>query len=324
VAKTVIVGAGLCGVWLACQLNETRKREVLVLEKSRGVGGRLATRRTESAKFDHGAQFYSAKTRLSLLHERWLAAGLVQPYFDADGVTRMMSPTGMTALAKSLAYGVEVKLEHLVEKIVQTETGWRIECAGERAFSADEVVLTCPLPQALELLDRSGLPYDSSLKQIQYAPALVGLFEGVTHGRPSSYDEPTESHIFSIADQYAKGLSKVPAFSVTMKPAFSEEFFSDQECEVVELIGNELKALDPKFTFSSGTLKRWRYSHPLSVSRKTENLYAQPSANLFVCGDAFGGPSLAGAAASAESCYRALTRDPHELMRRPDEEKFEF
>ena len=52
--KIAIIGAGLSGLTAAHDLKE--HANVTLYEKSRGVGGRLATRRAEPFSFDHGAQ----------------------------------------------------------------------------------------------------------------------------------------------------------------------------------------------------------------------------------------------------------------------------
>ena len=44
-----------------------------VIEKGRGVGGRMATRRMEGARIDHGAQFFTTRDqRLKELNKAWL------------------------------------------------------------------------------------------------------------------------------------------------------------------------------------------------------------------------------------------------------------
>jgi predicted NAD/FAD-dependent oxidoreductase len=56
----VIVGAGAAGLVLGRALHEmvaTRGGVFIILEKSRGVGGRMATRRDGQVIYDHGAQF---------------------------------------------------------------------------------------------------------------------------------------------------------------------------------------------------------------------------------------------------------------------------
>ena len=55
-ADVLVVGAGMAGVTAAAELRRAGRR-VLVLDKGRAVGGRLASRGVGAATFDHGAQF---------------------------------------------------------------------------------------------------------------------------------------------------------------------------------------------------------------------------------------------------------------------------
>ncbi len=52
----IIIGAGLAGLHLCSHL---KKDETLIIEKSRGVGGRMATRRINDLPVDHGVQYIS-------------------------------------------------------------------------------------------------------------------------------------------------------------------------------------------------------------------------------------------------------------------------
>ena len=55
-----IIGAGMTGVVCARNLKDAGY-ETIIFEKSRGIGGRMATRRTsEGLQFDHGAQYITA------------------------------------------------------------------------------------------------------------------------------------------------------------------------------------------------------------------------------------------------------------------------
>ena len=54
--QIAVIGAGIAG--LACARELARAdAKVTVFEKSRGLGGRLGTRRQGNFAFDHGAQF---------------------------------------------------------------------------------------------------------------------------------------------------------------------------------------------------------------------------------------------------------------------------
>ena len=78
----VIVGAGLAGLLLAREL-QTRGRRPVLLEKSRGPGGRLATKRVEGVVFDQGAQFFTARTpRFAAEIEAWLAQAAAPAHHD--------------------------------------------------------------------------------------------------------------------------------------------------------------------------------------------------------------------------------------------------
>ncbi len=83
-----VVGAGISGLLLASALR-ARGESVIVLEKSRGMGGRLATKRVGNAVFDQGAQFFTAKdSRFSELVAHWQARGVVT-HWPAAPVPRL-------------------------------------------------------------------------------------------------------------------------------------------------------------------------------------------------------------------------------------------
>ena len=58
--KIAVIGAGLAGITFACKMKD--KFNVKIFEKSRGVGGRMSTRKESPFIFDHGAQFFKIKT----------------------------------------------------------------------------------------------------------------------------------------------------------------------------------------------------------------------------------------------------------------------
>jgi NAD(P)-binding Rossmann-like domain len=79
-ADVLVVGAGMAGVTAAAELQRAGRR-VLVLDKGRAVGGRLASRRVGAATFDHGAQFITARMpRFAALIEQCREAGVVEEW----------------------------------------------------------------------------------------------------------------------------------------------------------------------------------------------------------------------------------------------------
>ena len=78
VSKVAVIGAGISGLVCARLLVE-HGMEVTVFEKSRGIGGRMSTRRSpEGYHFDHGAQYFTVREeRFRRYVDSWAAEGLV-------------------------------------------------------------------------------------------------------------------------------------------------------------------------------------------------------------------------------------------------------
>ena len=64
--KLAIIGAGPSGLAAAYALKD-EPLEITMLEKSRGVSGRAATRRREGACYDHGANYFKTPTDRTIL-----------------------------------------------------------------------------------------------------------------------------------------------------------------------------------------------------------------------------------------------------------------
>ena len=155
--STLIIGAGLAGL-LAARTLQAAGVAVTVLDKARGVGGRLATRRLTDAngqmigRFDHGAQYFTARDpRFMALVEDWLAAGVIKVWAEGfntpagpkpDNLTRYCGPNGMNGLAKHLAQGLTIQTSTPVAAIWQTDSGYRATTADGQSFSADSLILT--------------------------------------------------------------------------------------------------------------------------------------------------------------------------------------
>ncbi len=201
--RVVVVGAGLSGLMAAGRLH-ANDHEVIVLDKGRSPGGRLATRRIDvdagTARFDHGAQFFTVRTdEVALLVRAWTGQGLVREWCrgfthgsadsdttsggpdtsgSGDGFPRYVVEGGMSALAKHLARDLDVRCNSLVFAIRPGEdptvSAWSVALDDGTALDADAVVVTCPLPQAYALLVTSGIDLPDDLLRTEY-DRTIGL-----------------------------------------------------------------------------------------------------------------------------------------------------
>lgn len=139
-----VIGAGMAGLACASRLAQSGA-EVTVLDKGRGLGGRLATRRAPMGSFDHGAPKVDATGDLA----QWLA-GAGALHWPGQG---WVGQPGMSALVRPLAEGLAVHTGAEVGAIQSTATGWRLEGQGLPDIAPfDHLVVAIPQPQALRLL----------------------------------------------------------------------------------------------------------------------------------------------------------------------------
>lgn len=308
VFDAVVVGAGISGLVLARRLKAAG-RSVLVVEKSKSVGGRMATRRDAEAVYDHGAQFYRLEANQPFsLDEIWRSTRSASLWFQDGSSLFKAAPRGITQLAKQCAEDLNINFEQKAVRVVPRDI-LTVDVVTEsgQIITAKECYLTCPLPQSLALLKTSDLSYPVALNQIEYAKAVVGLFEVQCRNGSLSgfqYQQNVNGQIFSISNQLSKLVSAKLAFTVTMMAEWSRSHFDDSDDQLLEQVRQTfeqyLKDHQHEAKIIKGQLKKWRYSHPTSTYPKPYTGLAV-SPNIFLLGDAFGGPSILGAVRSAEA-----------------------
>ena len=178
--RIAIIGAGMAGLAAGRKLR-LAGHDVTIFDKSRGLGGRMATRRSGDLAFDHGAQYFTARgASFKAAVARWCSAGAASEWFEDSFVG---SPT-MTAPARDLAEGLAVVSNVTVTHLERMHTGWSVHGAEFQTSpqeSFGRVVLATPAPQALAIATSSGLAFDA-LERASYAPcwALMLAFEQST------------------------------------------------------------------------------------------------------------------------------------------------
>ena len=159
-----VIGAGLAGVAAAGDLIASGK-SVLLVEKSRGVGGRMATRRLDGTRIDHGAQFFTARTeRFQTFVDELLQRDAVKVWshgfpllldgaVDArpDGHPRYACTGGMSELAKTLLpSSAEVLTNTHVTSVDLIQGGpvdgarYEVMCGDSNVCLARDVVFNMP------------------------------------------------------------------------------------------------------------------------------------------------------------------------------------
>jgi renalase len=311
--NTVVIGAGISGLLVARELA-SRGARVQVLEKARGVGGRMSTKRVGSAVFDQGAQFFSARDEhFDARVQCWARKGVVaQLPREDDQSERWVARPSMTGLAKALAKDLRVSLQSQVQAVRWHECGcWEVDVAGGELVRGERLVLASPVPQSLALLEAGGvvLPehLEASLHDLEYNPclALLTTLDG-SSGVPAAGKEIKSGNLRWVSDNVRKGIAQnVPgAITFHLTPEFSAANYSATEEEVFAQLQDELTPWLGGSKIVGRALHRWRYSEPKTTF--AEDHVWLPSIRLGFCGDAFGGPRVEGAALSGLALARQI------------------
>ncbi|MTV27574.1 FAD-dependent oxidoreductase [Nitriliruptoraceae bacterium ZYF776] len=314
VVRVVVVGAGVAGLTAARSLVDAGL-DVVVLDKSHRVGGRLASRSVDGVRFDVGAQFLTAKGPVMRdAVARWEAAGVLGEWFrgspdlDADdggdGHPRYRGTPDMRSLPEHLAVGLDVRTATPVTALTADAERWRIEvtardgAAVPPTLPADALVVTAPVPQALALLDAGGVQLDDEvagvLRARTYQPcvSVLAVCDRPTALPASGALRRSDPPLWWLTDGRRKGLTDVDAVTLHADPVTSRVRYDDDR-----LVDDLLAAAQPHLGVRPRPVHvhRWRYAVPDGDGIDGDALATRAPAPLVLAGDAFAGGRIEGA-----------------------------
>lgn len=294
--KFAIIGAGLAGLACADELIASG-HSVRLFDKARGPGGRMSTRRTDSASgqvsFDHGAQYFTARDpSFQSLIETWSDAGIVARW-PAAGADAWVGVPTMNAPVKQLAGRHDVTWSAHIEALLKGEDGWHLKFReGALIEPFDHMILAIPAEQAADLLAPTGSEFAAIAAKTVSAPCWTLML---------AYDEPLNTGKIILRDDgvigWAARNSDKPgrmgpeSWVVQAAPQWSIDHVENDQDAVAKILEDRLAEL-LGITLPAPLVRsahRWRYAR----SGRTEfsALYSEEM-QLGVCGDWLLGPRV--------------------------------
>ena len=316
-SEILIVGAGLCGLHAARRL-QAAGRSVVVLEKSRGLGGRAATRRWNDRPVDHGAQFFTAKhPEFAAQVAQWEASGTCHVWTRgfhrfADGALlppaddafpRYACRAGMSSLGRALgeSLGEVVQREAKVAQLAVVDDRWQATLEDGRCFRAEALLLTPPPAQSSALLSAVAPDAASDIGRHISWPCLALAARFPKTDLPWHGIQAPEDNVLSwIGNDTSKRpdlhpgctilmLHAAPGFSMANADASDEQMAATLLRRASEMTSRDWTSPDECF------IQRWRYALPAPGNTPAGPAVYTSPAPLVVAGDWCAGGRIEGA-----------------------------
>jgi predicted NAD/FAD-dependent oxidoreductase len=316
IQANIVLGAGVSGLTAAATLRHGG-HEVLVLEKSRGLGGRAATRRWEHLPVDHGAQFLTARSdpfraqvaawkELGVCHEwcrgfhRHHDGALLPP--EAAHHPRYVCRRGMSALGSALAEanGITIERQSKVTRVVCQDRVWTLTCEDGKSFRTHRLIVTSPPPQGADLLAGAAPEAAAFLRGMAMDPCLALAAQFPRRSIPWHGIQSGDATISWVGHDTSKRPDlhhDRTIIVVHASPAFSRTHYGEPEEKVREALlvrASEMSDEDlrePESIF----LQRWRYAMPVHPPEGLPALSFDLPAPLILAGESFAGGKIEGA-----------------------------
>lgn len=308
--SVAIIGAGIAGLSCANQLKALGF-QVQVYEKSRGVSGRMSTRKTENWSADHGAQYFTARDPLFIKElNEWLKADVAaiwNPHLKVfessqwkeslSNEIRYVGTPAMNSPGKYLAKNLPIELNQTIDRIFYEQGAWHLHSleSGDIERPYDWLVLALPAPQTIAL----AKSIDSSIEALAINADMQGCWTVMaSFGEKPNLPFDAAFINYEIVSWIARNNSKpnregLETWTIHANPLWSQQWIELEKERAAKLILDCAKKLGLDCDKAEIFIHRWRYasghSNPIQGFSLNENL------KIGFCGDWLNGGRVEGA-----------------------------
>ncbi|AKQ42388.1 deoxyribodipyrimidine photolyase [Aurantiacibacter atlanticus] len=292
-----IIGAGMAGLSCATRLR-AQDHDVILFDKGRGPGGRMATRRAEidgnTLHFDHGAQYFTVSDNgFAEIVSQWEADDVVAQWPVAKEGAWVGTP-GMNAPVKAMAAELDVRFGVEIEAFGRSGTGWRFDGDGTPETVFDAVLVAVPAEQAAVLLGPHSPQMAETAKSSVSLPCWAVMAAFATPLDHEDIIRDAGAIGWAARNSAKPGRSNkggLDCWVVQASPDWSREHLDDDGETIATLLleelGNQTDITMPEAVHSAA--HRWLYAESGSTAQKA---LWNADACLGACGDWLIGPRV--------------------------------
>ncbi|WP_029653434.1 NAD(P)/FAD-dependent oxidoreductase [Marinobacter daepoensis] len=328
IRSVAVIGSGLAGLTSAIMLGDSGHR-VRVFEKSRGPGGRMASKRVTNGSADIGAQYFTSRNPgFTRFLDRWAGKdsygiwnarfGFQSPergWLAFPDEHRFVGMPRMTAITRALSAHVELDAGVRIARMSRDGLQWRLtDFDGKEYTGFDQVVITAPPAQAQDLLESSGL-HEFADRLAAHSGNMLPCWAVAAHfaepvqGRFDAM-RPASEALFWLANNSSKpgreGAGQWWVLHAT--PEWTQHRLDDSP----DLVARALMAEFAKLTGHQGQATDWvahRWLYARSDAGDNPGCLYDVSLGIGVAGDWLAGGRVEGAWESANQLIRAMAPD---------------
>ena len=295
-----------------------------IFEKSRGPGGRLASKRIEQQRADIGAQFFTVRdSRFKTVVELAHSAGAIRSWEPRMGTFRSSIPVDspdtqqryvgapyMNALGRFLSQSITIESETRIDTIRRNGSYFVLTTTTGTEYPAEQVLVTTPVDQMADLLARFQIA--PIVTQFTMEPTWTTVVSS-KYQLMTSTKEPIDAcfggdhDVFDfISVERSKPGRDSDLIVVQASPEWSKAHLERNPDWIAQKIAMELTdtfgiQVEPVLSH------RWRYARPTDPKMTAQKGIYQVDAGLWIAGDYLAGGRVEGAYLSGLEAAERLT-----------------
>lgn len=242
--KIAIIGAGFSGSYLAHKL-EHLGHQVTLFEKSRGVGGRMATRHTEGLKINHGCDAFQAKTKKF----QDFCLSMVQQNLLKKKEKHLYTADAMNTMLKALSKNAHIEKNSLITSIHYENEEYTLKDSNHISYKGfDFLIFTIPAEQILNIDFNMSQSLRNQLSKVNYDSVVSLVLTG------DNISDLDKEQLSNVAHLKKLNTQENKAYTIQMDSAFSEKYRHLNKNAITPYIVQEIQQVIPSF-------KLYNYKH---------------------------------------------------------------
>lgn len=294
--KIAIIGAGFSGCNLYNNLKE-KYEDIIIFEKSRGVGGRLSTKYVDDKFIDHATSSLIPITDdLKMFCLDLAKNGVVKAKYD-----EFIPKNGINQICKFLIDEKDLIKNTKIAKAQNIDNKWILEDKNYNIYEGfDLLFITIPAPQILQMKIElqndfkeklSHIKYDSIFSLILHSNKDIKLDKSLLYENPDIKNIINNSIKYLYKDFISYIIHSTKEFANCINEKSKEEI-----CEIfLDNFDDETKEKFERFTIIPHL---WKYA--FAKTSLDMPYFLNEEKNLGICGDYFNHSNMEAALLSSE------------------------